>query len=556
MVASGLAKVTTDGIKIAAGWRRTGARSFRSRANLFLAQVTGARVRLTVLSDQPDGRKRGHMVTFQPRLFSDGGEQSCGAASLLPTDPINENYHHNVLEWDYGICKRRLRIIEGRIHGCWVFASNPGGEVSIEYNQQGDYRLKLGRYKVNEDEEVISRDVFDNAEYPFTVGDSATYYPDANPETSSVDGYVAYDSAAVTWSTMIGHGGTHCMDDASYGYGAIINIYSDSSTDKWEQNNRGIYLFDSSGLPDGAEISAATFSLYGKAKEGNFSSNFPDINVYSSAPASNTDLAAGDYDSLGTTAYCDTAITYNDLNTSGYNDFAFNATGLAAISKTGVTKIGVSEATHDAGATSPDWEQSKYIQMLLYFAEKGAGYKPKLVVTYTTGPTEKSSAESGSGSEASSPQAILSPTDGGAGAELLGLLAALAATAETGSGVETASKAFCSTEAGSGAEALLARLLAASESGEGAEALLARLLTNGDSGSGADGYSSLLNDLITAVLSADGGSGLEALLDRALGAAENGDGWERLRAKIAKSAGASDMKLPTRMGQAEMPPKE
>jgi len=556
MVVSGLPKVDADGVKIVPQWEQVSStpRVFQSKANIFSATVSPSGIQLSCKSDQPDDRKLNDRLSFNPRLFLDGREQPCGDAILLPTDPVNDSYAENTLEWDYGICKRRLRIIEGRIHGSWVFAENPGGEVSIEYNQSGDYRLKLGRYKINDDEEAVPREAFDSAEYPFTVSDSSTYYPDAHAESTSVDGYVAASGSEWTWAEIIAHAGVGSSDTVAKSEFMMISAWD--ATDKWEQVLRSIFLFDTSGLDDGATISAATFSVYGDGKDDGLSVT-PDINVYSSDPASNDDLVSGDYDSLGTTAYCDTAITYAGFDTSDYNDFAFNATGLAAISKTGVTKLGLRNASFDVSGTPPTWSAGwAYSRIKGYFAEQGTGYKPKLVVTYTTGPTEKSSAESGSGSEASSPQATLSKADGGSGAELLELLAALAATAETGSGVETASKAFCSADAGSGAEALLARLLAGSESGEGAEALLARLLENDDSGSGADGYSSLVNDLITAVLSADGGAGLEALLSRALGASENGDGWERLRAKIARSAGASDMKLPTSMGQAEMPPKE
>jgi len=249
------------------------------------------------------------------------------------------------------------------------------------------------------------------------------------------------------------------------------------------------------------------------------------------------------------------------------------------------------------------------------------------VVGYSTAVTltEKSSSDTGAGAEASSPMASLSQADSGSGIEALlsrvfgvaevgsgaeawTLLAALVATAETGTGAGVASKAFSSTDSGSGVEALLSRLLATSETGTETETLLSRLLRHTDSGLGADaglillatlaraetgsgldaviglttaapassdtglGIDKLLGRGISLVdagssleaatlykpfISTDSGVGLEALADllALITASEAGSGSEQLRAKIMTSAGVSDMKLPTKMGKARIPSK-
>jgi hypothetical protein len=252
-------------------------------------------------------------------------------------------------------------------------------------------------------------------------------------------------------------------------------------------------------------------------------------------------------------------------------------------------------------------------------------YVDFFVVGYSTAAaiTEKSSSDTGSGAEASSPTATLSQADSGggveallsrglgtaeagAGTEVYTLLVALVATAETGSGAEFASKSFSSADSASGVESLVARLLATSETGIGAETLLSRLLRHTDSGLGADATLTLLAtlaraetgsgvdafvNLITAalassetgsgvdkllgratslldagsgldvatlrkvLLSTDSGVGLEALADllALIITAETGSASEQLKAKIMTSAGAADMKLPTKMGKARIP---
>jgi len=248
------------------------------------------------------------------------------------------------------------------------------------------------------------------------------------------------------------------------------------------------------------------------------------------------------------------------------------------------------------------------------------GYSTAVVIT------EKSSSDTGSGSDikaSDNPKASLAKSDSGsgteallsrvsgvaeagAGAEVGALLATLVATVETGAGAEFASKAFGSTDSGSGVESLITRLLATSETGTGAEALLSRLLCHTDSGLGADAGLTLLatlaraetgsgvdtfTNLITAALaSSETGLGIDKLLGRAMSlldagsgldaatlykvffstdsgvglealtnllalipTTETGSALEQLRAKIMTSAGADDMKLPTKMGKARTP---
>ena len=218
-----------------------------------------------------------------------------------------------------------------------------------------------------------------------------------------------------------------------------------------------------------------------------------------------------------------------------------------------------------------------------------------------------SKADSGDGVETLLSRA-LGVAEVGSGAEVWALLAVLVATAETGTGTEFASKLFSSADSGSGVESLLTRLLATSETGTGTETLLSRLLRHTDSGLGADacltllatlaraetgsGLDAFINLITTALATSDTGLGVDKLLDRGISlvdagsgldaatlykvflstdsgvglealanllaliiASEAGSGSEQLRAKIMTSAGASDMKLPTKMGKAEIPSK-
>jgi len=247
----------------------------------------------------------------------------------------------------------------------------------------GNFPLKLGKYAIDGDTELVPAEVFDDPMgiYPVSVSASATYYPDAHDETTSVDGVTEEDDDGAAWATLVGAAGDNAYDTTTDAN--CVGWYVTGSKE-FKNLRRGIFLFDSSGLPDACTITNAVFSVYGHTKNDP-DSNTPNINVYSSDPASNVELVGGDYNSLGAIAFCDTAIAYGDFSTAGYNDFTLNAAGKAAISKTGVTKFGTREVTHDVGNSAPTKTQAGWTELKIYWADNGSN-KPKLVATYTTAP--------------------------------------------------------------------------------------------------------------------------------------------------------------------------
>ncbi len=421
---NGLPSVDASGAVIIPEWESTGS-GYESKTNVFRAEVIGCRSTYWVKSDQPDGRKRGEFVTYEPQLFLSGVEILPTGPVLLPVDPVNPNYVNNVLEWDYGVAKRRLRIIEGSVLGSWVFPRNPGGEVRIKYNQTGDFRLKLGLYAVNDDEEVISTDVLDRAEYPLKVSDTSTFYPDDDPEVTSVDGWVGHKAdPGIDWGDLREAAGTNA-DDVGVDYQGTIRISSDTTSGKWKWLTRNVLVFDTSSIPDGATIESATLSIYGYDKKDELNIS-PTVNIYASDPASDTALEAADFKNAFTINY-DTPfsnfISYSSWSTSGYNDFSLNNDGLNNISVTGVSKFGVREATYDVGSSTPSWSGSATTWMLFYCAEQGTGYEPKLVVTYTeTTPSVTTNTVTSIGDTTATLSANITSTGGDASADFIGFV--------------------------------------------------------------------------------------------------------------------------------------
>jgi hypothetical protein len=217
-----------------------------------------------------------------------------------------------------------------------------------------------------------------------SAGIIGEYNPDGNPETTSVDGE-AYRVilGGNTWAVITAGAGTDADDSTANpnGDGSPVGWRCDGIASNYDILRRAVFLFDTSSLPDDCEVISATLSLYGNAivNTGAWETN---INIYSSAPASDDALIAADYNTLGVTAFCDTAIAIGSWNTAGYNDFTLNASGIGAVDKTGVSKFGA-RTTNDVSGVDPVWTASGHeLAFKMYMAEQGAGFEPKLSITY------------------------------------------------------------------------------------------------------------------------------------------------------------------------------
>lgn len=221
-------------------------------------------------------------------------------------------------------------------------------------------------------------------ELPMMLNTVTTVYPDPDPETTSVDG-TAYRlltlGSGEIWATIIAGAGTGAgsVDVAN----DIVGFESDNVSSQWIFLRRSFFLFDASSIPDGDTIDSATLSGEGSGKSDALAIT-PNINIYSSAPATNTNLVAGDFTTLGSTAFS-TAITYANWSTTAYNDFALNASGLANISKTTVSKFGGRNPSYDVAPSTPAWSSNLTSTVTVKFADTaGTTSDPKLAVTHSS----------------------------------------------------------------------------------------------------------------------------------------------------------------------------
>lgn len=220
-----------------------------------------------------------------------------------------------------------------------------------------------------------------------SVGETTlTAYPDASSGSTTVDGYVRRNGVNETYATIKAGAGTNSGTTGTAG--SFFATQSTTTSNQFQANLRSIFTFDTSDITDGATIDSATFSLYGSSKGNdlNWSAADASLAVVGVSPANNNDIANADYGNFGSTRFA-TDLAQASISTTGYNDISLNASGLAIISDTGITKLGVRSAA-DLDTASPGWVSDKYTNVNGVFADTaGTTSDPKLVVNYTAGGT-------------------------------------------------------------------------------------------------------------------------------------------------------------------------
>ena len=158
-----------------------------------------------------------------------------------------------------------------------------------------------------------------------------------------------YGNTGQTWSQV--HDAATAQSEIADGQ---VSLQAETGATVFDLN-RYIITFDTSTIPDNATITSAFLRIVGTGKQD---AHTETINVVGSTPADSTNIAVADYDQLGTTVFGTVAIA--SFNASGNNDITLNASGLAAISKTGYTNLGLT-VTADTTDTAPVSDGFDYI---------------------------------------------------------------------------------------------------------------------------------------------------------------------------------------------------
>jgi hypothetical protein len=206
-----------------------------------------------------------------------------------------------------------------------------------------------------------------------------TAYPDPNPETDTVDGWVGRSGVDEAFSTIRAGAGVDFNDSTQ---SLMCYLRNSATANQYNLLRRAIILFKTDSIGTDT-ITSATLSLNGQGASATIAKST--LAVTSASPASNTALEAADYGTLGTTEYT-ARLAYDDAVFDAYNHLALTDT--AIINKTGITKFGLRLAW-DIDNSPPAYKYSNATAHLAFYNVEASGTSkdPYLTVTHAPAAT-------------------------------------------------------------------------------------------------------------------------------------------------------------------------
>ena len=217
--------------------------------------------------------------------------------------------------------------------------------------------------------------------------------PTTTTYSPTLDGRVRHEGTIWSWDT--GHDATDGTA-ANYTSSGITTSYATdngNNAGKYKVMFRSFLLFDTSNIPSGNVVTAATLHLV--ALQDSIANAYSDsITVTLTNPASTSAIVVGDWDQAGGKVSqvhqsADVAISSITANSSTYTVFTLNAAGRSNVSKTGISKFGIA-TVRDVDDQEPTWANDQHVQVNWASSNHStSGIRPYLTVTHELGFTPK-----------------------------------------------------------------------------------------------------------------------------------------------------------------------
>lgn len=202
-----------------------------------------------------------------------------------------------------------------------------------------------------------------------------TFYPEPNVATTAGCVTIRANSS-VSWAAAraLTTGAREFVTQATYVEGELnASLFRIS---------RSILTFNTAALGSSATISSAVFSIHSVINGGASTETANPANpaLVGATPSNTTTFSDTDFAQLGLVRFADTDVPLSTWRaTDNYVNWTLNASGIAAIDKVGVTKLGIRQSNDFSDATAPTLLSSG---TGLSAEQSGALADPKLVVTY------------------------------------------------------------------------------------------------------------------------------------------------------------------------------
>jgi hypothetical protein len=192
---------------------------------------------------------------------------------------------------------------------------------------------------------------------------------------SSINIYASYSAKIATpdgtWNNLM----TATSANIAAGGEMVTKVERENGSVDYFKIARSWVDFNTSSIPDNATITAVTLNI----NCGTNVNQIAGIYIVGSNKTENQ-IVAGDWDTVIKTAY--SAYIAGSFGT-GLKSFSLNATGIAAISKTGYTKLSIIQSNDFSSIASG--QGNDYFQFYGY-NDSVSARRPYLTITYTTPP--------------------------------------------------------------------------------------------------------------------------------------------------------------------------
>lgn len=311
--------------------------------------------------------------------------------TILNIDPINFNYHNNTLQWDYGNgVYRYLRLIEGVVLEYYVINNPVNGDFNIAQNVVKTSGIKAGKpiawdadYKqvditVNADSAIkLGKELYSDStiKYPITIDPDVTFYSTSSDGEVNISLVDFYNNWATTRTSA------NALHSTLTSTTFAISTFLRSTTGYYAISRSALY-FDTSTLPDSATITDTELELMPQSIVDDDNAQVFIVNGMSTYPHDPLVLADYNYTNYGSFASNYGSADAGAMSLGSY--YKINTTDATLlkniVNKTGYTKLVIVER-HDYSNEQPAGDEDDTISFYSY--EQGAGYRPKLIVTYS-----------------------------------------------------------------------------------------------------------------------------------------------------------------------------
>lgn len=183
------------------------------------------------------------------------------------------------------------------------------------------------------------------------------------------------------WTTVRNDVGDGSGDDSANVEGSLISAHA-TTDGLWNYNQRLIFSYNGSDIPDDAIIDSAVATFYGEAVTNGVGSW--DVAMVDATPADPLNYVNGDYDGTTFTRMADTDLAYASfLNANRANNWALNAAGISNINTDTTLFSFMLLLKPDVDNSSPTWAGGASSKVSVRSVAYLSGtYTPSITITY------------------------------------------------------------------------------------------------------------------------------------------------------------------------------